>query len=374
MSFAAGLTATVVSLVGCGDEEPLIRTYAAPKDPPPPVAIQQESAPPMMAPTAARGAGLVWTLPEGWRQEPGTDGITMFRLIPPDAPGNFAVTVTRLGMDLSRDPAMLLSNINRWRGQINLPPIDGSQVAPLLSDIDSEAPGILIDLPGPFDPGGNSNEPDPLAQRILTALFLDGSGTWFIKAHADQVTVSRYEAAYRQLIASVRPAGESATPSAQQASRPTGSDGNARTFQSRGIAGEVPPGWREVAGSSMRLASFVVGDGERKVDIAITAFPGDVGGLLANINRWRGEVGLPPVESAEQQSSMPLTILGTTSTLFQFVAPGDDPNRPNSIVCMVPRGRLTYFIKMMGPRAMVEQQIEPFQDFLRSLRFTDSGS
>ena len=44
----------------------------------------------------------------------------------------------------------------------------------------------------------------------------------------------------------------------------------------------------------MRKGSYAVGGAE----VAITAFPGDVGGVLANVNRWRGQAGLAPVDEA----------------------------------------------------------------------------
>ncbi len=61
----------------------------------------------------------------------------------------------------------------------------------------------------------------------------------------------------------------------------------------------VPPGWREVGDApAMRLTTFVFDGPAGEVEVAVSRFPGDVGGLLANVNRWRGQVGLPPaVES-----------------------------------------------------------------------------
>ncbi len=45
----------------------------------------------------------------------------------------------------------------------------------------------------------------------------------------------------------------------------------------------------------MRKGSYALGGG---AEVAITAFPGDVGGVLANVNRWRGQAGLAPVDDA----------------------------------------------------------------------------
>lgn len=45
----------------------------------------------------------------------------------------------------------------------------------------------------------------------------------------------------------------------------------------------------------MRLATFIVPTEAGDQEVAVTRFPGQVGGVLANINRWRGQMGLQPI-------------------------------------------------------------------------------
>lgn len=54
----------------------------------------------------------------------------------------------------------------------------------------------------------------------------------------------------------------------------------------------------------MRIATYVVPDAQGPVEVAVTKFGGRVGGELANINRWRGQMGLPPVEEAELEKAL----------------------------------------------------------------------
>ena len=62
----------------------------------------------------------------------------------------------------------------------------------------------------------------------------------------------------------------------------------------------APAAWKPKAVSSMRRGSFEVGEGTGPLaDLAITVFPGDVGGDLANVNRWRGQLDLPPIAEAD---------------------------------------------------------------------------
>src|SRR5580692_7387637 len=62
----------------------------------------------------------------------------------------------------------------------------------------------------------------------------------------------------------------------------------------------LPAGWStQPDQSGMRKGSFLVSGADgAKADMSITAFPGDVGGDLANVNRWRGQVGLAPIDDA----------------------------------------------------------------------------
>ncbi|MES1194548.1 MAG: hypothetical protein ABUL65_01550, partial [Opitutus sp.] len=68
---------------------------------------------------------------------------------------------------------------------------------------------------------------------------------------------------------------------------PTGSDN---------LAWTAPADWTAKAPGAMRKGSFTVkGADGSEADLSITAFPGDTGGLLANLNRWRGQISLPPL-------------------------------------------------------------------------------
>ncbi|MBX3317155.1 MAG: hypothetical protein KF902_09875 [Phycisphaeraceae bacterium] len=62
----------------------------------------------------------------------------------------------------------------------------------------------------------------------------------------------------------------------------------------------APATWRLVPGERpMRLATYEMQSPSGPIEVAISRFPGDVGGMLANVNRWRGQVGLPPTTEAE---------------------------------------------------------------------------
>lgn len=76
----------------------------------------------------------------------------------------------------------------------------------------------------------------------------------------------------------------------------------------------VPDGWTEdTAPRPMRLTTYVAADPSGPVEVAVTRFGGRVGGTLANINRWRGQMALPPVDETELET-----------TIVRFASPGFD--------------------------------------------------
>lgn len=59
------------------------------------------------------------------------------------------------------------------------------------------------------------------------------------------------------------------------------------------VVWDEPEGWtRDPTPRQFRVATFQSAGG---VEISVSAFAGAAGGLLANVNRWRGQVGLDPI-------------------------------------------------------------------------------
>ncbi|MFW6060863.1 MAG: hypothetical protein ACODAQ_11835, partial [Phycisphaeraceae bacterium] len=94
------------------------------------------------------------------------------------------------------------------------------------------------------------------------------------------------------------------TPSADGEQRsdarsPGSSDAKGTTIDEE-AAWVVPEGWRVLEASRpMRVATFVVDDQAGPVEVAVTRFAGDVGGVLANVNRWRGQLDMEPIGEAD---------------------------------------------------------------------------
>lgn len=130
-----------------------------------------------------------------------------------------------------------------------------------------------------------------MLQHILTGAFC------FVLLACDEAGVQSYVVPKgSESIAEATPKSPTAVDRGTTA--PAGENSAPLTATSPGWV--VPEGWRESADKSpMRLVTFLAAGGAQDVTIAVTRFPGDVGGRLANINRWRGQMQLPPVTEAE---------------------------------------------------------------------------
>ncbi len=67
----------------------------------------------------------------------------------------------------------------------------------------------------------------------------------------------------------------------------------------------VPEGWVfDETPRQMRVATFMAPTENGNQEVAVTRFPGRVGGELANINRWRGQLGLAPISEGELEEKI----------------------------------------------------------------------
>jgi hypothetical protein len=124
----------------------------------------------------------------------------------------------------------------------------------------------------------------------------------------------------------------------------------------------APAGWAAKAASSMRKGSYTIDGPEGAGDLSITAFPGDVGGNLANVNRWRGQLQLPPVADLAG-AVQPLEANGLHMLVFEGANNG---NRMLGVI--VPRPGETWFFKLKGPDALVAREKPAFLEFLKTVR------
>ncbi len=128
----------------------------------------------------------------------------------------------------------------------------------------------------------------------------------------------------------------------------------------------VPDSWSPKAGSAMRKGSYAVTHNGAEADFAITAFPGDTGGLHANINRWRGQVGLPNAAPAELDAS--IQHLDGRGGLHFDVVDLIGPSGTRMLGAITSYNGNSWFFKLMGPDAVVAGEKTAFLDFLHTVQ------
>lgn len=135
-----------------------------------------------------------------------------------------------------------------------------------------------------------------------------------------------------------------------------------------GLAWTAPAHWQPKAGSAMRKGSYAIpGEGGVSADLAITAFPGDVGGEVANVNRWRGQLQLPPVSGQEVGDSITrVGHNGLDMSVVDIVSTGAAPTRV--LGAWVPHENSTWFFKLTGPDDLVAREKAAFLEFLKTVR------
>jgi len=116
--------------------------------------------------------------------------------------------------------------------------------------------------------------------------------------------------------------------------------------------GKLPAGWSVGPENAMRKATWIVaGPDGSKAEVAVTVFPGNVGGLTANVNRWRGQIGLGSATGEEiAASAKPAKVGGLDSQ--RFVMASTDGKKGLDAV-MTPHKGATWFFKMSGDAAAV---------------------
>jgi hypothetical protein len=142
--------------------------------------------------------------------------------------------------------------------------------------------------------------------------------------------------------------------------------------QASAISLKAPPHWQRQPPAPTRKASFVVQEADgAKVDISVSSFPGESGGLLANVNRWRGQLGLDAVDAEQLESTVERqTLAGREFVIVDFVDEKSPAEKKQRIIgAIVPASGETWFFKMTGGDALTAAQKPAFLEVLESVEF-----
>ncbi|MBI2496900.1 MAG: hypothetical protein HYV75_02875 [Opitutae bacterium] len=154
-------------------------------------------------------------------------------------------------------------------------------------------------------------------------------------------------------------AAAQATPGADMAGAivPTAGDAS-------GLTWTAPAGWTAKPLGAMRKGSYAIKGSGGEADLSITAFPGATGGLEANLNRWRGQVGLPALPPTEVVAATEkIEANGLQAVVCDYAG-----NGTRLVGAIVPHGGNSWFFKLTGPDALVAAEKPAFLAFLQTVK------
>lgn len=132
-----------------------------------------------------------------------------------------------------------------------------------------------------------------------------------------------------------------------------------------GVSWTLPDGWSQTPGGGMRF--MTVNPPQPGSEVAVSKFAGDVGGPLANANRWRQQLGLEPIAASDLPAcSQDLQVGGVAGKLYEFE---NAQTGQAMVVAALSDGQSTWFFKMTGQREQLTLHRESFLALVRSVRF-----
>jgi len=253
-----------------------------------------------------------WDLPTGWRQEEAT-GQRYATLSLPAEGRKLEVSV--VGLPTGPIEESILANVNRWRRQMQLPPVAEQQLGDITSELDySDGSAVLVNLVGRFEGGGMNSA--SLQQRP--------------------------------------------GPAQEPPARPVPPS----------LSFTAPAGWDEQERAMFSLLTLAMQQEGRSARITVSRLRGDGGGLLPNINRWNRQVGAPPISQQElARQSESLTVGGIAGTLVNTLEAREQAEGEAVVGWIGMHDGQSWFVKMQGDTALVRDQLPAFREFLETLEF-----
>ena len=133
----------------------------------------------------------------------------------------------------------------------------------------------------------------------------------------------------------------------------------------------LPTGWQQdPQPRPMRVATVAVDANGKKGELIVTRFrTGQFGSMVDNLNRWRQQVGLPPVKDEKEVTPEKATVGGAEAKVYDFTGgEGTAAKRNRVVVVETPAGD-TWFFRFAGPADLVDNQRGAFDSLLQSVKF-----
>ncbi len=350
------LALVAILLAGC-EKNSEIKVYRVSKAPLEESAPQQQEAMPTNTAAPRMPGGLAATssaaitTPPNWEPQP----LSQMRLASFLVKGDNGAVADISFVSLGAAAGNVFDNVNRWLDQLGQPPLTEQKLGDVAQRLRTSLGDVII-----VDLAGLPKDADPAKDgRIIAAMITTGDSTLFFKMRGNADLAEAQKGDFIKWVAAVCDTQTQAGSPQMPAMPPP----NAGAPQ---IKWQTPEGWTEVPSSSMRYASFSASNANGgKIDISIVTFAGDGGSDADNVNRWRGQIGLAPVD--ENTVSSQLAPLKTADTTFATTDIAGAKAR--TLAAWTRHDGRVWFFKATGPNAAIEKEKPNFVKFIESVRF-----
>ncbi|HTV43156.1 MAG TPA: hypothetical protein VMF08_21505 [Candidatus Sulfotelmatobacter sp.] len=304
---------------------------------------------------------VTWTTPPGWTSVPPSQMRVASFKVAGDGGKTADVSVVPLPGMAGGD----FANVNRWRGQVGLQDAPDDVLQNSAENVEAGGQAAqLYDLAGKNPTSGQPT-------RILGAIQHRDGTAWFFKMTGDAELVEQQKSAFIAFLQSLNFGSQQ-----PQAQLPPGhpdiggmTDSSSAPQASSGQPNwTIPAGWQPVSAGQFLVAKFKInGDNSTTANVNVSSSTGDGGGLAANVNRWRGQIGLPPVDEI---STVTFEIPGGQAQLVDLSGKDSQSGKPAEIIgVVVTLPGQTWFYKLMGDPEVVAAQKNAFTQFVKGAQY-----
>jgi hypothetical protein len=284
----------------------------------------------------------MWSLPEGWTDEPGGSAMRAATIVIPYKDTKFEITVSSLPLNGNWNDYLKV-NVDRWMGQLQQSPLPAATIEKLARKVPTKhGDAARFELVGTM-------KKDPM-----------GAGVAGMPAGHPPVSERTPE----------RTAGDESTPP---------SEGPAAQSVEEKLTYDVPEGWvvaPSPPGPFKREASFKIAADGGQAELAVTKFAdfGEMAALGSNVRRWAGQVGVVNLtEDDIIEAARKIKLASEPAIQFEFTSPAESSPAKSILAVMAKRGDQVWFFKLFGDKATVENQRHAFDAFLKSVRFDEAS-
>jgi hypothetical protein len=255
---------------------------------------------------------------------------------------------------------MELANLNMWRSELQLPAAQKAESEPITI---GPGQGKLFEIADGKTPG-----------RILVAV-LDREGMdWYFKMRGGDAIVREQKPAFLDFLKSVSfEAGTETAMAANPHASMMTEAAPAAAPANPDVA--LPAGWKEVPPTQFLLAKYMLqGSGDAHAEVSVSMLAGQGGGAIANVNRWRGQLGLSPLSEDDlSKQASAVQVAGGQGTLVDMTGTDAKTGKPARLIGVIaPQAGETWFYKLMGDEQVVGQQKDAFTKFIQTAKISNA--